>query len=183
MPAIPTRHRPVASAQASPIFRLHRITGPNHLIRYTLTCDTSHRFDSWFRSASDYQVLADAGQLTCAVCGSPRVAKAVMAPMVAPAGQHDTPTGAKPPPGPAAPAPTLTGPGHAKTPLEHLRAHIEATSDDVGRTFAAEARAIHDGLAPDRPIRGEASGAEVRALLADDIPVVPLPFMSRRRTN
>jgi hypothetical protein len=42
---------------------------------------------------------------------------------------------------------------------------------------------MHLGDAPERAIYGEATGADVRALLADDIPVLPLPFMPRRRTN
>ena len=128
------------------------------MIRYTLTCEKSHRFDSWFRSADAYQALADAGQLSCTTCGSVQVTKTVMAPAVA----------------------TEKA---APTALEKLRAHVEATSEDVGDRFAAEARAIHEGTAPDRPIIGQANGAQVRALIADDIPVLPLPFMPRRRTN
>ena len=128
------------------------------MIRYTLTCDNDHRFDSWFRSADAYQALADAKRLSCATCGSEKVTKSVMAPAVA----------------------TEKA---APTPLEKFRAHVEATSEDVGPRFAQEARAIHEGRAPERPIIGQANGAEVRDLLADDIPVLPLPFVPRRRTN
>ncbi|SHF46160.1 hypothetical protein SAMN05444339_106181 [Loktanella atrilutea] len=128
------------------------------MIRYTLTCENSHRFDSWFRSAAAFEALADQGHLSCATCGSPQVTKSVMTPSVA--------TDRAEP-----------------SALERLRAHVEATSEDVGDRFAAEARAIHDGDAPDRPIIGQANGAQVRALIADDIPVLPLPFMPRRRTN
>ncbi|SEN36051.1 hypothetical protein SAMN04488003_11415 [Loktanella fryxellensis] len=130
------------------------------MIRYTLICDASHRFDSWFRSADAYQALADAGQLSCTTCGSPRIAKAVMAPAVAATG-------------------ALSAPDVA--PLERLRARIEAESEDVGGNFAVEARAIHAGDAPARLIRGEATGAEVRDLLADEIPVMPMP--PKRRTH
>ena len=128
------------------------------MIRYTLTCANDHRFDSWFRSADAYQTLSEAGQIACVTCGTAQVTKSVMAPAVA----------------------TEKA---APTPLEKLRAHVEATSDDVGSRFAQEARAIHEGRAPDRPIIGQANGAEVRDLLADDIPVLPLPFVPRRRTN
>ncbi|MFZ3582736.1 DUF1178 family protein [Loktanella sp. DJP18] len=128
------------------------------MIRYTLTCANAHRFDSWFRSADAYQVLSDAGQLACMTCGSARVTKSVM-------------------------APSVTTPKPEPTPLEKFRAHVEATSDDVGTGFAQEARAIHEGRAPERPIIGQANGAEVRDLIADDIPVLPLPFVPRRRTN
>lgn len=129
------------------------------MIRYTLTCDNAHRFDSWFQNADAFQALADKGHLSCAICGSSKVTKTIMAPMVAAA---DTPD-----------------PG----PLEKLRDHVEKTSTYVGGTFAKEARAMHDGDAPDRAIYGEATPEEVRALISDDIPVMPLPFLPRKRTN
>ena len=61
-----------------------------------------------------------------------------------------------------------------------LRRRIEAAAEDVGRDFAAEARRIHDGLAPERAIIGEARPSEARALLEDGIPVAPLPWPARR---
>ena len=54
---------------------------------------------------------------------------------------------------------------------------------DVGRNFATEARRIHEGLAPDRAIRGEARLDEARKLLEDGIPVAPLPFIPRSKAN
>ncbi|MGF1552517.1 MAG: DUF1178 family protein, partial [Paracoccaceae bacterium] len=76
------------------------------------------------------------------------------------------------PPDPPAPRPAPD--------LARLRRAIEANSEDVGRDFAAEARRIHRGEAPERAIRGEASGAEARALAAEEIPVLPLPWWRRR---
>lgn len=67
--------------------------------------------------------------------------------------------------------------------LEKLRDHVEKTSTYVGSTFAKEARAMHDGEAPDRAIYGEATRGEVRALISDNIPVLPLPFVPRKRSN
>jgi hypothetical protein len=49
--------------------------------------------------------------------------------------------------------------------------------------FAAEARKIHLGEAPNRAIYGEAKADEARALLDDGIPVAPLPFMPRAKVN
>ena len=67
--------------------------------------------------------------------------------------------------------------------LDRLRRAIEAGTDDVGRQFADEARAIHEGRAPERAIRGEASADETRALLRDGIPVMPLPFRDPNKAN
>jgi hypothetical protein len=53
----------------------------------------------------------------------------------------------------------------------------------VGRGFAAEARKIHEGQAPERNIWGEAKPEEAKALIEDGIPVAPLPFIPKNRAN
>jgi hypothetical protein len=148
------------------------------MIHYALKCDQDHRFDSWFQSASAFDKLQDAGMVACAVCGSTSVEKAVMAPAVASGG--DPAEG----PEPAAPARPLSTPAHpAEQALRRLRAYVEKHSEDVGREFAREARAIHAGEAPERPIHGEAKPSEARALMEDGVPVAPLPFTLGRKSN
>jgi hypothetical protein len=137
------------------------------MIRFSLRCDRAHRFDSWFGSNADYDRLADAGLIACAVCGSTAVEKDLMAPNLSTA--SDAPLSA-----PASPA---------EQALAELRRRVEAESEDVGRDFPAEARRIHDGVSPKRSIIGEARPAEARALLEDGIPVAPLPWSSTRRTS
>jgi hypothetical protein len=60
---------------------------------------------------------------------------------------------------------------------------VEAHSDDVGRDFARQARNMHDGVTPERPIHGEARPDEARALAEDGLPIIPLPFPARGSTN
>jgi len=155
------------------------------MIRYALRCERDHDFDSWFQSAAAYDRLAEAGSLSCPRCGETRVMKALMAPAVVT--DHALPKGAAPAPlapDPAAAIPELASP---ETDLERrladLRATIERESEYVGLNFAAEARAIHDGDAPERAIWGEARPDEARRLLEDGVPVAPLPFVPRRATN
>ncbi len=138
------------------------------MIRYALRCDKAHRFDSWFGSSADFDRLLAGGMISCAVCGSPAVTKELMAPAIATTAVPERPLSA-----PASPA---------EQALAELRRRIEAESDDVGREFAAEARRIHAGEAPERPIIGEARPVEARALLEDGIPVAPLPW-GRRSTS
>jgi len=47
-------------------------------------------------------------------------------------------------------------------------------SEHVGARFVTEARAIHDGDAPERAIHGQATVDEAKALVEDGVPVVPL---------
>jgi hypothetical protein len=53
----------------------------------------------------------------------------------------------------------------------------------VGRDFAKEARAIHSGDAPERPIWGETRGDEAKKLIDDGVPIAPLPFTPTRKSN
>lgn len=138
------------------------------MIRYSLTCAEGHRFDSWFASAEAYDGLASAGHLSCTVCGSGSVEKALMAPSVA------AEKGGRSLSAPASPA---------EQALADLRRHVEETSEYVGMSFAREARAIHQGEAPERPIYGEARADEARKLIEDGVPVAPLPFRPGSKAN
>ena len=61
-----------------------------------------------------------------------------------------------------------------------MRREIEANTDDVGAKFPEVARAIHTGEAPERAIRGQASRAEVEALIEEGVGVLPMPDRARR---
>jgi hypothetical protein len=148
------------------------------MIRYAMTCDHDHAFESWFQSVGAFDSLVASGHVTCAQCGSPRVTKSLMSPTIRPARSvAATPE--------TRPAPTaLSTP---ETPIEiafaKMRKQIEDNSEYVGLDFAAEARAIHDGDAPGRSIYGEAHCDDARKLIEDGIAVAPLPFMPQRRVN
>lgn len=136
------------------------------MIRYHLRCAQGHDFDGWYASSEGFDRLAAVGQVLCPTCGTDDVAKALMTPSVAVAGDRP-----------------LTGPDADESALAALRAHVEAKSDYVGLRFAAEARAMHNGDLPERAIHGEARPEDARALIEDGIPVMPLPFTPRRQQN
>jgi hypothetical protein len=145
------------------------------VIVFDLACGTGHVFEAWFGSSADYEDQKARGLLSCPLCGTDVVGKAVMAPSV----------GAKGNAAPTAPAtvPVRTGgppaPAEMKAMLAALaRAQAKALegSEHVGTRFAREARAMHDGDAPERPIHGQATLAEAKALVADGVPVAPLPL-------
>ncbi len=140
------------------------------MVRYSLRCAEGHGFESWFASAKAYDDLAAGGHLACAECGTGRVEKAPMAPAV----RHERPERPGPLAAPADPREAL---------LAKLRRHVEETSDYVGLSFAAEARRMHEGEAPERSIWGEAKPEEAKALIEDGIPVAPLPFVPKRQAN
>jgi hypothetical protein len=133
------------------------------MIKYALVCEHDHGFDAWFGSSDDYDLQAARGLVECPLCASNQVRKQIMAPSVA--GTKKTA------------APDLT-PQHQQMMMEamgKIRRHVEDTFDYVGDTFAAEARAIHEGKSEERPIYGEATPKEVEALYRDGVKVAPLP--------
>lgn len=160
------------------------------MIRYTLRCAEGHDFESWFQSAAAFDTLAGAGHLSCPVCGTSQVNKAVMAPQVRPARSAAAPEAPGNAPADAAPnapeadKPPITAPASAlEARLAALRKHVEETSEYVGQSFVDEARRMHSGEAPERSIHGEARLEEARALIEEGVPIAPLPFLPARKTN
>lgn len=153
------------------------------MIQYALKCADGHGFDSWFQSAQAYDKLAAAGMVVCAVCGSSSVEKAIMTPRVRPARKAAAGPAPEAAPEIAQNRPLSQPASPAEQALAELRRKVEQNSDYVGMDFAAEARAIHDGEAPERPIYGEARLDEARALVEDGVPVAPLPFLPNRKAN
>lgn len=136
------------------------------MIRYSLTCDRKHSFESWFANSDAFERQIELGLVECPVCASTSVTKSLMAPAVK-AGNG------KPP--------SLSAPSSpAEAALRAMREKIETESDYVGKEFAAEARRIHLGEADARGIWGEASHDDAKALKEEGVPVAPIPFMRRR---
>lgn len=119
--------------------------------------------------------------VSCAVCGTASVEKALMTPQV-----RDSKKKASAPMEPS----EQSGQGALSTPqtpaeqaMAEMRRKVEENSEYVGMNFAQEARDIHNGDAPERAIYGEAKPKEAKALMEDGVPVAPLPFMPGRKTN
>jgi len=164
------------------------------MIRYTLNCEHGHTFESWFQNSAAYDKQAKRALVTCPVCGSAKVEKAIMAPRLARA-EAAASAEALPMPLPAMPAslpapqPPLPAPG--KTPvaimspqerelrkkLKELREHVTKNADYVGPRFPEQARKIHYGEVEHRSIYGEASPDEAKALHEEGIEFHPLPIL------
>lgn len=145
------------------------------MIRYTLKCSEGHSFESWFASSDAFDMLQAAGHVGCAVCGSCQVEKSLMAPKVTTSRDKTNTQPQDNIPTPATPDPTQM--------IEKMRKEVEENSDYVGLNFAKQARDMHLGDAPKRAIYGEAKHEEAKALIEDGVPVAPLPFIPKRKTN
>ena len=139
------------------------------MIRYALTCDFEHDFEGWFAASGDFDDQLERGLLACPVCATPNVRKQIMAPAVSGTRRRGESSN---------PLPSMMMEAMGK-----IRAHVEETFDYVGDRFAAEAREIHKGEAEARGIYGNASATEVKALVADGVPIAPLPPAAPRKTE
>lgn len=150
------------------------------MIVFDLRCGGGHVFEAWFGSTGDYEGQRDRGLVSCPMCGSGEVEKAVMAPNVGVKGNQLPAPVAAPSRTPSVPVPVQSSaPAEIKamlTALAEAQARALEGSEHVGKRFAKEARAIHEGDAPERIIHGEATPEEAKALIEEGVPVAPLPF-------
>lgn len=163
------------------------------MIRYSLMCGKDHVFESWFRDSTAFDELNRQDHVACPQCGSTTVRKAVMSPAIRrsarPASAAEpVPANPETPPVPEAPAmadvPAVMEDDRSRqmrTLIREMHARVKAHAENVGASFPAEARKIHDGDEPPRPIYGTATSHEVRSLVEDGIGIMPLPPLPDER--
>ena len=155
------------------------------MIRYALTCDKGHAFESWFQDSAAYDRQAKRGLVTCPQCGSAKVDKAIMAPRLAGSrkreAQADTPpaaaTGAEKSPV------AMISPQEreVRAKLKELRDHLVKNADHVGPKFPEEARKMHYGEIEHRSIYGVASPEDAKDMAEEGIEFHPLPILPDER--
>jgi hypothetical protein len=161
------------------------------MIRYSLRCERDHAFESWFQDSSAYDAQVKRKLVSCPVCASVKIEKAIMAPRIVgkKGRERAEPAAAAPPTAPSAPAETpaastplmMAQERELRAKLKELRDHIVQNADNVGERFPNEARKMHYGDIEHRPIYGEASPEEARSLIDEGIEVSPLPVLPEDR--
>ena len=136
------------------------------MIKYRLICDQEHEFDGWFADSAAFETQKKDGLLTCAVCGSQNIGKAIMAPAVPRKGNRQADEAQK-----------------IRHMMQKVSAHVEENFEYVGADFAEEARKIHYGERDARDIYGETSLDDAKELLEEGVPVAPLPGLPPKAKN
>ncbi|WP_297367018.1 DUF1178 family protein [Acidocella sp.] len=149
------------------------------MIHYQLRCPDSHEFDGWFKDAAGFEAQVAAALVTCPVCGSAQVTRALMAPAIPRKGKLVAATEILPPEPPAQPHAGGVMPDAVRAALSRLREEVEKNCDYVGGDFAEEARRIHNGEAEARGIYGESTQAEAESLAEDGIGFARIPWLPR----
>ncbi len=147
---------------------------------YNLACALDHRFEGWFSSEEDFLTQQAGGRLCCPICDNAEVQRLPSAPHIGRKATADH-TEQLPVAPESAQTIALSNADHGR-----LEKQIQATfmkamrelvnqSEDVGSSFAEEARKIHYKETPERSIRGQTSAEEVSALREEGIDVLALP--------
>ena len=142
------------------------------------------RSNSWFPDSVAYDEQARRGLVECPLCRSTHVKKSIMAPRLG--------KGAADPAGDAAPAPAESATPAPPVVLDErlvalrsavreMRTAIARHTTDVGASFPDEARRMHNGETEHRPIRGKATPVQVRELIEDGVPILPVPTLPDER--
>lgn len=160
------------------------------MIRYNLVCDKGHEFESWFADSAAYDKQARRKLVSCPMCGSAKVEKAIMAPRLAGSKKRASAMDVSSVPAEAPmPAQETQAPvammspqeQELRTKLKELRNHLTKNADDVGAKFPEEARKMHYGETEHRSIYGVASPEEAKDLAEEGIEFHPLPMLPDER--
>ncbi|HZR61021.1 MAG TPA: DUF1178 family protein [Xanthobacteraceae bacterium] len=163
------------------------------MIRYALACTDGHAFESWFANSAAFDKQKKRGLVSCPVCGSTKVEKAIMAPRLARSDVEEAAppqlpsVPASPQPAPALPPMPVPGKSNVamtapqerelRQKLKELRDHVTKNAQYVGQRFSEEARKMHYGEIEHRSIYGEASPDDAKALHEEGIEFHPLPVL------
>lgn len=141
-----------------------------------LQCGSRHAFEGWFGSEDDYLDQLQRGLVSCPSCGDSAIVKMPSAPRLnLSVGRSAPGPAAKNEVAPASVDLASTEMGRLKAAWWQAAREAVRNSEDVGSRFADEARRIHQGEAEERGIRGQATSEEVRSLLEEGVPILPLP--------
>ncbi|AXS79839.1 DUF1178 family protein [Dechloromonas sp. HYN0024] len=146
------------------------------MIIYDLNCENNHRFEGWFQNADAFEAQLGDRLVCCPQCDSHNVRRVPSA--VAISGHHAEPVIETPAVSSKTAVSTALMPvgAQAMALYRQLVQTIVSHSEDVGPSFADEARKIHYNEAPQRPIRGQASEDECDALRDEGIQILSLPL-------
>jgi hypothetical protein len=150
---------------------------------YNLACPLDHRFEGWFASEEDCLAQQDKGILACPVCDSTDISRMPSAPHIARSSSTELAVSKSNVGNLSGDVVALTGSDHS-----HLEAQVQAAflkgmrdlmgrSEDVGNSFAEEARKIHYKESPERSIRGQTTLDEAESLREEGIDVLAMPMI------
>ncbi|MEA9601891.1 DUF1178 family protein [Polynucleobacter sp. MG-28-Ekke-A2] len=150
---------------------------------YNLACPLDHRFEGWFASEQDCLAQQDKGMLACPVCDSTEITRMPSAPHIGKSSSTELTVSKSESESLSGGVVALTGSDHSQLEAQVQAAFLKGMrelmgrSEDVGNSFADEARKIHYKESPERSIRGQTTLDEAEALREEGIDVLSMPMI------
>jgi hypothetical protein len=157
---------------------------------YNLACPLTHQFEGWFRSEDDFFSQQKKSILSCPICESVEITRMPSAPYLGTNKSNSKElaenNGESAPPSNGVVVPTNDSMHLTADQKQEFQQKMQATmlsvvreimtkTEDVGDSFAEEARKIHYKESPQRSIRGVATVDEAANLIDEGIEVFSLP--------
>lgn len=137
------------------------------MIIFDICCDQEHRFEGWFASHKEFTDQQARKLVRCPLCDSTQVRRIPSASHI-----NTSPSSES--------AVTLPDPAQLMRKLTEI---ILQSSEDVGPSFAEEARRIHYQETTPRAIRGQASPEECADLREEGIDILKIPLPDPGKLN
>ena len=143
------------------------------MIKYKLICDCESKFEGWFPSIEDFENQLLQGQLLCPMCDSTKVRRDIMSPSVKKKSTKTPRQRGKEAMLDMTKGQIVMG-GKARTLLKKLEKHVTDNFENVGKTFAKEARKAVKGKRNEE-FYGTATKKEANDLINDGIDLFHVP--------
>jgi len=138
------------------------------MIKYNLTCDKNHVFESWFSDSSEFDNLKKKRLLECVFCSSKKINKSIMAPMVSGVKENNNEINI-----------LKKKLKNEKNNLLELRKFVESNFEYVGKNFSRKVREVYYDKKSKKTIYGTTTSEERKELEEEGIDLLSIPWISK----
>ena len=138
------------------------------MIKYNLTCDKNHEFESWFSDSSEFDNLKKKRLLECVFCSSKKTNKSIMAPMVSGVKENNNEIKI-----------LKKKLKNEKNNLLELRKFVESNFEYVGKNFSRKVREVYYDKKFKKTIYGTTTSEERKELEEEGIDLLSIPWISK----
>ena len=138
------------------------------MIKYILTCENNHEFESWFSNSEEFDKLDKKKLLECIYCSSKKIKKSIMAPMVSGSKIKEDDV-------------SFTNKKllSQKNDLLKIRNYIENNFEFVGDKLSKKVREVYYDKQTKKSFYGTATSEEREELAEEGIDLLTVPWVSK----
>ncbi|MDC1151426.1 DUF1178 family protein [Pelagibacteraceae bacterium] len=137
------------------------------MIKYNLTCQNNHEFESWFSDSNEFDNLKKKKLLECIFCDSKKINKSIMSPMLSGTRESNKVKMM---------SESLQ---KEKNKLLQLRKFIETNFEYVGEDFSNKVREVYYDKRSKKTIYGTATLEEKKELEEEGIDLLSIPWVNK----